>query len=77
MNVTVQQLKKKSNKLACMSEVWNGVTKDYELKQRVGLGSYGEVVAATHISSGKLVAIKLINNVSKNEYETKKVLREI
>ena len=50
MNVTVQQLKKKSNKLACMSEVWNGVTKDYELKQRVGLGSYGEVVAATHIS---------------------------
>ena len=60
-----------------MSNIWNDVTNEYELKQRVGLGSYGEVVAATHISSGKLVAIKLINNVNKNEYETKKVLREI
>jgi len=32
-----------------MPDVWNRVTKEYELKQRVGLGSYGEVVAATHI----------------------------
>lgn len=60
-----------------MPDIWNKVTKEYELKQRVGLGSYGEVVSATHISSGKLVAIKLINNVDRNEYETKKVLREI
>ena len=60
-----------------MSGVWNDVTNEYELKQKVGIGSYGEVVAATHISSGKLVAIKLINNVVRNEYETKKVLREI
>jgi serine/threonine protein kinase len=60
-----------------MSGVWNDVTNEYELKQKVGLGSYGEVVAATHILSGKLVAIKLINNVVRNEYETKKVLREI
>lgn len=60
-----------------MSDIWNDVTNEYDLKQRIGLGSYGEVVSATHIPSGKQVAIKLINNVDRNEYETKKVLREI
>jgi serine/threonine protein kinase len=35
------------------------------------------VVQARHISTGQDVAIKLVNNIFKNNYETKKVLREI
>jgi mitogen-activated protein kinase 1/3 len=43
----------------------------------IGVGSYGEVVQAKHKASGQIVAIKLIKNILRTEYETKKIVREI
>jgi len=43
----------------------------------MGKGSFGSVVKVRHRDSQKLYAIKLIDNISKNAYEAKKVLREI
>ena len=51
--------------------------KDYDLLKLIGQGSYGEVVKARHKTSGKIVAIKLLKNLFKDIFETKKQLREL
>jgi len=43
----------------------------------MGQGSYGMVVQAKHIESGKLVAIKKISNVFNNPMDAKRLLREV
>jgi serine/threonine protein kinase len=43
----------------------------------LGEGSFGQVVKAQHIKTGKLYAIKLIKNVFKDEFSARKILREI
>jgi serine/threonine protein kinase len=43
----------------------------------MGEGSFGQVVKAKDLMTGKPVAIKLIRNVFQNSYESRKVLREI
>jgi serine/threonine protein kinase len=60
-----------------LAPVWKHALKDYEFIKLVGSGSYGEVVQAKHRNTGKQVAIKLIDNVFKNEYDSKKIVREI
>ena len=41
------------------------------------MGSYGEVVQAKHRATGQIVAIKLIEDLFKNSYDSKKIVREI
>ena len=49
----------------------------YEIKEKLGEGTYGCVVKAIHKQSGKYVAIKRISNLNKNDKELKMILREI
>lgn len=60
-----------------LGNIWGHMQPSYTLLKFKGEGSYGQVVQARHISSGQEVAIKLVENIFKNHYETKKVLREI
>ena len=66
----------KSN-MVTLSSIWRNALKDYEFIKLIGVGSYGEVVQAKHRKTGQEVAIKLINNIFKNEYDSKKIVREI
>ena len=58
-------------------KVWNHVKKDYKLQKKLGSGSYGQVIRAVHLPSQRTVAIKLIENIFKDDYEAKKMIREI
>lgn len=50
---------------------------DYEFIAPLGAGSFGQVMKAKHIRSGKLVAIKLIKSLFESEYASKKLLSEV
>lgn len=63
--------------MVTLTPIWRQALKDYEFIKLIGQGSYGEVVQAKHRNSGKEVAIKLINNIFKSEYDSKKIVREI
>ena len=43
-----------------LSPEWVLLTKDYELKEELGAGSFGSVLKARHIKSNTEVAIKLL-----------------
>ena len=51
--------------------------KDYKIKALIGSGSFGQVVKAKHIRTGKTVAIKLIENAFQSTYEGIKIIREV
>ena len=54
-----------------------GISEEYEPVQTVGKGSYGNVIEAVHIPSGKRVAIKRIDDVFESRLKAKRMLREI
>lgn len=43
----------------------------------LGAGSFGQVMKARHLKSGRIVAIKLMKNLFDSEYASKKLLSEI
>ena len=49
----------------------------YEIKKQVGAGSYGSVVKAVEVATGKEVAIKKIGHVFDDLIDGKRILREI
>ena len=49
----------------------------YLLLEHLGEGSYGTVIKVKHSKTGKVYAMKQIEDVFRNSYESKKVLREI
>jgi serine/threonine protein kinase len=53
------------------------VGEGYLLLKEIGKGSYGHVVLARHIGTGRNVAIKKVSNVFKNDQDAKRLLREI
>jgi serine/threonine protein kinase len=63
--------------MVSLSPIWKNALNEYEFIKLIGVGSYGEVVHAKHRASGKEVAIKLINNLFKNSYDSKKIVREV
>jgi mitogen-activated protein kinase 1/3 len=69
--------KNSKSTMVTLSLVWRNALKDYEFIKLIGMGSYGEVVQAKHRKTGTPVAIKLIKNVFKSDYDAKKIIREI
>ena len=65
-----------SNKADALEPHWRLLTKDYKLKSRLGVGSFGEVVRGKHRNTGETVAIKCIK-LSQNELLYHKVIREV
>lgn len=51
--------------------------KNYKIIKQIGIGSYGSVVKAKNIKTGKNVAIKRIKNLFDDLIDGKRVLREI
>jgi serine/threonine protein kinase len=51
--------------------------KFYLIEHKIGTGSYGHVYAAKCKKTGVKVAIKHIQNFSKYEYDSCKIVREI
>ena len=60
-----------------LSSIWKGVQDQYRLLELLGEGSFGQVVKAQHILTGKMYAIKLVTKVFKDEFTARKILREI
>ena len=58
-------------------DTWNPVRSDYHLLEIIGEGSFGMVVRAKCRKTGEFVAIKLIEQAFENQYEARKLLREI
>lgn len=50
---------------------------DYQLLKELGVGSYGTVVQALHLPTGKAVAIKKLDDIFRNVLDAKRCLREI
>ena len=50
---------------------------NYKCNRVLGKGSYGIVAEATQLSTGKLVAIKKIDNIFDDDIDCKRILREI
>lgn len=50
------------------------VGEDYKCEKLLGKGSYGAVCSATHIPSGKKVAIKKMEGVFEDETDCKRIL---
>jgi mitogen-activated protein kinase 1/3 len=50
---------------------------EYKLIKMLGQGAYGAVASATHLPSGKKVAIKRMEGIFEDETDCKRILREI
>lgn len=57
--------------------MWTQVETHYEILSKLGQGSYGKVVKARHRATGKIVSIKLIQNIYKSCDHIKKLISEI
>ena len=57
--------------------VWLHVMDQYQIMQEIGQGSFGSVIKANCKSTGQDVAIKLIKDFQKYDYDCCKVIREI
>lgn len=53
------------------------MTSKYTLKENIGKGTFGEVQKARCLKTGKKVAIKLLKINFSNQYEVRKLTREI
>jgi len=57
--------------------IWEEIKTFYLIEHKIGAGTYGTVYAARCIKTGSEVAIKHIENFSRHEYDSLKVIREI
>lgn len=60
-----------------LPDSWKLVQNDYKLAALIGSGAYGKVVKAIHRKSGKTVAIKQMDNIFHNVYDSIKLVREV
>mgnify|MGYP000306367034 CR=1 FL=1 len=69
--------KKGKNNAFYIDPLWNSLVIDYEFLAPLGAGSFGQVMKAKHLKSGKIVAVKLMKNLFDSQYSSKKLLSEI
>ena len=60
-----------------LDSVWDKIYSHYKLVSYIGEGSYGQVILGVCRRTETPVAIKLMQNFSKNDYDCVKLLREI
>jgi len=60
-----------------LTNIWSVIKTEYKIYKVLGTGSFGTVVEAKQVSTGKTVAIKMISCSFEDLYNLKKVLREI
>lgn len=60
-----------------LDKLWMAMEQDYEFVKVLGKGSFGEVIKAKHRVNQNVVAIKLLKDLFKDDYASKKVLSEI
>jgi mitogen-activated protein kinase 1/3 len=53
------------------------VGSEYQIKKIIGQGSYGSVAQAIHKATGKVVAIKRMDDIFADNEDCKKMVREI
>lgn len=56
---------------------WKLLSNKYQIKESLGIGTFGDVVKAKCLKSGKRVAIKLQKLDISNQYQIRKIAREI
>lgn len=60
-----------------LGPAWNEILVYYQIKNKVGEGSFGDVYRAKCVLTSQTVAIKHIKGFSKNDYDFVKLIREI
>lgn len=60
-----------------ISHMWQQLPDDYIMEDLIGEGSFGQVIRAKHVKSSKKVAIKLVQNIYEDDYNARKILREV
>lgn len=61
----------------CSPKLQTAIESKYTILQKLGKGSYGTVYKGMCLATGRLVALKVLENVCKSEYDTIKLVREI
>ena len=66
---SISPMKKRTikEKKVTLPPVWRHVSEDYLLLETIGTGSFGEIVKAKCLSTGRDVAIKHLHCLSDNE----------
>ena len=57
--------------------MWKVVKDQYKLYDKLGEGSFGIVYKAKHLVTKQVVAIKMMSSIDRDNYMTRKVLREL
>ena len=65
------------DKFGAKSSLRHEIKKKYELIAVIGKGEYGCVSKAKCLTTGELVALKIVENHDNTEYDIIKVIREI
>ena len=73
----MKELDKLPDELSINPKLQLHISKSYCIQERVGKGSYGQVYRGYCLTSGKIVALKILENQCSTEYDTIKVLREV
>ena len=61
----------KSSSSDLFDPLWDNLKEDYDIKEFIGKGTFGEVVEGIHKDTKTTVAIKLMKNVFTTEYTSK------
>ena len=59
------------------SQIWAPISADYKIKRVIGHGSYGHVVKAKCLQTGKYFAIKHISGIFETPETARSILREL